>query len=290
MAYFLINTPKRSAKKKKKKRGAVAIPRTVRKGLRRKAAAAGERWYGVNSPSLARRAARRDPTPSTRSTPMAKKRRTRTRKANGQFVKRRATAAANPRRRRTHQARRNPATLKHALIMNPRRRRSVARANPHRRRRHGMRRNPPMLAALKQGVMDGGAVFVGGWANRRLTGAIQGLIPAAATGTAGVSPMLYTVVPQIGAAVAISYLGNKFAPRYSRMLAAGAFAQAIGSALSLTPLAPFLGALPARRFVRGGGAGNLRAWPGTGMPRVAGAQGMAAWPRRVMPMPQTVGT
>lgn len=188
---------------------------------------------------------------------MAKRRKRRTLKSNA------------PRRRHK---RRNPASLKHALIMNPRRRRrsSLMRNKP--RRRHGFRRNPPLsVGGIMQGVQDGAAVYAGGLVARKFTGAVTGMLP-----TSTLPSAVSTVGLRLVAAVGLGMLTPKFAPKWSRMVTAGAFSETIASALAQTPVAPYLGAMPARRFVA--------SVPGTrGLRQGARRPGMHGWSRGAMP-------
>lgn len=199
---------------------------------------------------------------------MATKRRPR--KHGGQFTK-----ANNPHTRKRR--RRNVPV--HAAA-NPRRRARHRRNPPVRSRRR--RRNPPsMLNAVIAGATNGAQVYIGGLAARKFAGAVQGMLPVGAL-PSGVG----AVALRLGGAITVALVSGRVAPKYAEMLTAGAFSETIASALTQTPLAPYLGALPARRFtrhvnqLRGPGGRQLAAWPAKqGMTAPANRR-LGAWPRQ----------
>jgi hypothetical protein len=170
---------------------------------------------------------------------------------------------------------------------NPRARR---RRNPPRTRAHHRRRNPPsVINALMDGAMNGAQVYIGGLATRKFAGAVTGAMSSSATTT---TPSAITpIILRLGGAVVIALATSKLAPRFSDMLTAGAFSETYSAALAQTALAPYLGAMPPRRFVRSTAAklrghGNLAAWPmAGGRAQLTSGQnaGMRAWPRQRMP-------
>ena len=138
----------------------------------------------------------------------------------------------------------------HALMMNrPRRRRKNPFAAHHRRGR-GFRRNPPLsVGGIMQGVQDGAAGCTrAAWSQRKFTGAVNGMLTSA-TATNPLPTAISTVGLRLVAAVGLGIVTPKFAPKFARMVTAGAFSETIASALAQTPVAPYLGAMPARRFV-----------------------------------------
>jgi hypothetical protein len=225
---------------------------------------------------------------------MAKKRRRRSAKQVAAFKR---MIAANPRRRRArvraNPKRRRRVAVRHAILaVNPtrRRRRSVMRSNP-KRRRHRFHRNPVSVRGitgiLSQGVQDGAAVYAGGLAARKVTALVNNI--GLGTSTATLTPGVMTILPRLGTGIVLGMFAPKFAPKYARMLTAGAMSETIAAVLALTPVAPYLGAGPVRRFTRTNGrTQGVRGWPGTGAPRGAVTAGMGAYPA-VIRMPQSVG-
>lgn len=217
---------------------------------------------------------------------MAAKRRRRKSVARANAPRRRrrkSVARANPvrrRRRRAVTARANPV----------RRRRRHARANPVRRHRRGFRRNPPgMMGQVMEGLQDGAAVVAGQVIARKLATGVAAMVPAPSS--ASIQKVQYVGL-RLAAAVGISVMARKFAPKYSRMMAAGAFSEAINAGLAQTPIAPFLAAIPRRRnpamgaLPRRAAAGRIAAWP-TAIP--AARTGVGAWARRTPGMPSIQG-
>lgn len=306
MLYFINPGERRSTRRRtardKKKAATRAIPRRVRKRLRREARQAGERRFGVNpvDNSVGRRHnTRRSSSHRSGASPIGARQNGGSSMARRRRRHRRVALASNPRRhrRRVHRRRRV------ALLANPRRRRphrfsanpprSVA-ANPRRRHhRRRFRRNPPIgsiINQLKLAAVDGASVFVGQVATRKLRGAVTGILPA--TTHAQVTSGVGYAALNLAAASGVAVLAHKFGGRYARLLAAGAFAEAISCAVAQTPVAPYLGAFPPRRvrMIQGSpgrrvSAGNLRAWPAApALPAAAARSGMAAWP-----LPRVVG-
>lgn len=194
-------------------------------------------------------------------------------------VRRRRAAVVTRRRRRRHVV---------AASAAPRRRRRVHHrvrhtitSNPRRRRR--ARRNPPSVRGVTGSIVsdlkNGGAVFVGGVATRKIRGAITGMLPAATqTQVAGAAGQ---VGLSIVGAVVTAMAARKFAGSYAKFVAAGAFAEAIACGVAQTPIAPFLAAFPVRASaprvaaypaVR---AVGVRAYPTTALPV---RSGMNAYP------------
>lgn len=107
--------------------------------------------------------------------------------------------------------------------------------NPRRRRRRSYRRNPfggGIVSTLKSGVKDGLVVLAAGVATRKAIGFVSGVNPL--KGLPGAA------VTGLGSAVAVSLIARKFAPNYSRLIAAAAFAEGLKGVLAATPVAPFL--------------------------------------------------
>jgi hypothetical protein len=200
--------------------------------------------------------------------------------------RRKASTSAAPRRRRRRVLRRNPGAFAR-LRSNPRkrrRRRSVAVATRSTRRRR-YRRNPGLggvVGTIVQGLKDGGAVVGGQVAARKIRGAVTGLLPADMQ--AKVRTGVGHIALSIASAVTVSLVTKRFLPGYSRMVAAGAFSEAINAALAQTPVAPFLGAFPARRVVAApvnGGRRGVNAWSGASALPPAAPRGVGAWSRQV---------
>lgn len=166
------------------------------------------------------------------------------RKANGQFVKRATTARRRVRRTKAGakgggsmaRRRRRRSVARHTAPRRRRRRRSVVvlRANPPRRRRRRAatshskrrryRRNPGIstggiVSTIKQGAVDGALVLVGQTAQGRASALVSKVVPVG--GIAG------AVIADVGSAVAVTMLARKFLPGRARMVAAGAFANAV---------------------------------------------------------------
>lgn len=191
-----------------------------------------------------------------------------------------ATTMATGRRRRRRAAvtHRNPPTRR-------RRRRAVARSRY--RRNPGLPSTRGIVGGIIQGLKDGAAVVGGQVAARKARGAITGMLPAAAK--AKVATGAGYVALSIASAIGVSLAARKFLPGQARMIAGGAWSEAINAALAQTPVAPYLGAFaPVRRLVPARGrVNNVSAWPGSGAAQLAaaGRSGVAAWPRSVgMPM------
>jgi hypothetical protein len=153
----------------------------------------------------------------------------------------------------------------------------------HRRRRR-VRRNPPNVRGITNSILadlkNGGAVFVGGLATKKLRGAITGMLPTATqTQLAGTAGQIGLSI--VGATVT-AMAARKFAPAYARFIAAGAFAEAIDCALKQTPIAPYLGAFAVRASAPRVTHSGVRAYPGVGVrayPAPAALQtGMNAYP------------
>lgn len=165
---------------------------------------------------------------------------------------RRATRVSRRRRRRT-------TTTAVAL---QRRGRTVYRSNPRRRRRHrSYGRNPSfggILGTLKNGIKDGAVVLAGEIAASKVINLVDRVNPIG--GIAG------DAINGLGGAVAVSFLARKFAPNYSRLIAAAAFAQGLRKILSSTPVAPYLSSYESL-----GGDAQYGAYQEVG-------SGMSAWP------------
>jgi hypothetical protein len=159
---------------------------------------------------------------------------------------------------------------------------------PGKKRRYG--RNPVGFTSglgigfLLNGLQDGAAVFGGQIANRKLANLLQGKIPGlsivAADGSASVVGVFGS---RVLSAVAVSLVARQVVPRYSKLIAAGAFADAIGATLSTIPAAaPFIGATTLVRP-------RVAAYPQA--PRITngvGRVGVGAYPRS-MGLPVNVG-
>lgn len=180
--------------------------------------------------------------------------------------KRKASARNNaPKKRR--RVRRNPGV-------------AVARAakkNPVKRRRSSYRRNPGIVADLTTGFVDGVSVSGGRLATRKLAAAAAAMLPAPEAGST--MEKVQAVGVRVASALAVGFAARRFAPKWARMITAGAFSDAVDCALAQTPAAPFLSAfarvrrpaalpMPARRV-------GTSAWPGNQLPRVS------AWPQRL---------
>lgn len=198
--------------------------------------------------------------------------------------RRRKAAKSAPKRRRR---RRSTAVAHSAPKRRATRRRRKSVAKTSRRRSRSFRRNPPILSDIKNGIVDGLSVVAGQTATRKLGAAISAALPPAST-TNQVAASAQFVGTRLAGAIAVGIAARKFAPKYSRMVVAGAFAEVVNCALAQTPVAPFLSALPRRRLVAlpsRTGVPAVRAWPGQ-TPRVS------AWPTSALPnpgMPRQVG-
>lgn len=215
--------------------------------------------------------------------------------------RRKAVARANPRRRRKSAARSAPRRRRRRAVAvaraNPprrrRRRHVVARANPSRRRR-GYRRNPPggMMGQVTEGLQDGLAVVGGQVIARKLATGVAAMVPTPTNAT--IQKVQYVGL-RLAAAIGVAMASKKFAPKYSRMMTAGAFSEAINAGLAQTPIAPFLAAIPRRR---GNPAlagrrinpaiGRVAAWPAA-IPASTARAGVGAWARRGPGLPSVQG-
>jgi hypothetical protein len=276
---FFINPAHRSAHKRRRRVGL-----TGRRGRRQTLA-------GRKARKIARKS-------STGGTAMA--RRMPRRNARGRFVR---SSGTTTRRRRRRTYRRNPAR---AEALNPRRRRRRYRRNagavalnPRRRRRvfasrarRRYRRNPGraivsargIVGSIIQGVKDGSAVFAGQVVARKVRGAVTGMLPANAQ--AAIATGAGQVALAIASAVVTTLGAKQFVPQgYKRLVAAGAFSEAINAVVAQTPVAGFLSAFPARRVYPV--LPNGRAVPSN---LVRAAAGVAAYPMRpgmrAYPMPR----
>lgn len=201
---------------------------------------------------------------------MARRRRrtARRRGTGGRFVR----AGTAPRKRRRHRR-----TVM-AFSTNPRRRvrrrrRAVARINPRRRRHY--RRNPVSLGGvtnvIKQGVMDGGAVFVGQVAGRKLGAALNTMLPATILAN---SPAVRGILSRIAGATVTSIAARKVLPNYARFITAGAFSEVINFAVSQNATAASFLSAYSRRVVA---VPRVSAYP----PRIANPARVSAYPRSV---------
>lgn len=159
--------------------------------------------------------------------------------------------------------------------------------NPRRRHhaRRRFRRNPPIgsiVNQLKAAAIDGATVFVGQIATRKIRGAVTGILPAA-TQTKVATGVGYAAL-NLAAATGVAVAAHKFGGKYARMLAAGAFAEAISCAVAQTPAAPYLGAYPPRR-IRSGTRAGLGAYVRPSALAAGASAGLSAYPlpRVVMP-------
>lgn len=183
--------------------------------------------------------------------------------------RRRTTVSAAPRRRRRRRSvRRNPI----GALANPRRRRRRAVAGVRRRRRH--RRNPPIsfrgvTSIIIRGVQDA-AIITGGKMGANI---IASYIPAFLK-TGDVETQVGKALRKVLAAAAVGVIARtvlKARDDTARMAVAGALTApleefikpyiagvpVIGAALSAYPMAPRVGAYPARRIGAYPGAGRV---------------------------------
>jgi hypothetical protein len=216
---------------------------------------------------------------------MARRRRT----ASGRFTKR---AATKRRRRRVHRnpvartRRRRSRARRHLVrshLSNPvrRRRRRSYRANSHRRHRRHYRRNPGFgLDFLVTGLKEGAVVFGAQVANRKVANLVQQYVPGLSIVAADGTPSLVGIFgSRIIAASAVTMLARKVTPNLARLVAAGAFADAIGATLANVPsIAPYLGATA---LIRRAGV--------RGYPMLPGGNGLAAVRRGVAGYPRSQG-
>ena len=192
--------------------------------------------------------------------------------------RRRASARRSfaPRRRRRRAAVR---TMAH----NPPRRRRRRRVLSHNPRRHVARRrrahrNPGgIMGTVQRGVVNGVKVVAGQVVVRKVSGAVNAILPASMQASA-VGGIVSRALVATGAAVAV----RKFAPKHAEMVTAGAFAEVINYALAQNAsTAKFLSAYPVRpvAIVARGGArrpalpagGRVAAYPrSVGMPVMVG--------------------
>lgn len=200
-----------------------------------------------------------------------RRRRTPRRGAGGRFV-RRSAARTNPRKRRRHRR-----TVM-AFSTNPRRRRRRhVRANPRRSHRRRYRRNPslPSLGGvtnvIKQGVMDGGAVFVGQVAGRKLGAGLNAMLPATLLQN---SPAIRGILARVAGATVTSIAARKILPNYARFITAGAFSEVINFAVSQNATAASFLSAYSRRVVA---VPRVSAYPRSALPPVR----VSAYPRSV---------
>lgn len=283
MMPFLINPPKRKARRRKKlftsaARAAVGLNRPKRKARRklssiaranhstkrrakrrtspspaqlraRKAFAAMARARSTSA-RKARSAAGHSSNPRRKGGTVAKRRK-RTRAATTRRRRRRRPVAANPRRRRRRRV------VHRATAINPRRRRRHTRVNARRHHRR-YRRNPGIGGSVKgiggmlvQGLKDGFVVRLGGG----LTKYVSAMVPVGTPGSVTQGAV------QLVVGTALSMGVKKFmGPRAAAFFLAGAAADVIGAFVPST--IPVVGPIL--------GTGALSAWPAA--PR------MAAWP------------
>ena len=152
---FMVNPPRKGAKKRKKPRSAKQKAATKKMLAARKKSIGGKR--------------------KTRT--VAKKRKARSTSQGARMARKKR--AAPKRRRRTSVKRRSPVTSlrRHSVYLtNPRKRKRG-------RRRGTYRSNPGIVSQLKQGAMDAGATLVGGAVARTASG----LLPLPKDGIAGVA-------------------------------------------------------------------------------------------------------
>jgi hypothetical protein len=128
-----------------------------------------------------------------------------------------------------------------------------------------------LVGGIVQGLKDGAAVFAGQVAARKVRGAVTGMLPASTQAT--VSTGVGQVGLAIASAVVTTLAARQFAPRgFGRLIAAGAFTEAINAVVAQTPVAPFLSAIPirsrsgynvpaGRRPIASGGLRGLNAYP-----------------------------
>lgn len=182
-----------------------------------------------------------------------------------------------PKRRR-----RRAVAVTHYAANPRRRRRRHAVARTKRRARRSYRRNPSFgINFLVEGLKDGAGVVVGQVGARKIGALAKQYVPGMSATTGVMS-----VLPTLAGAIATAFVARKALPRYSRVITAGAFAEAITQGLAQTPAAPFLAAWPA------GGArvGTVSAWPAQrALPANQPAPGMKAWPARRVGIVREVG-
>jgi hypothetical protein len=260
--YFLINGPRtrrvrhrrKAGKVDKRRRRRYLSSRTHKKLVRRSASPASAR--PARGLSMARR-----------------RRRTRRRSASGRFV---SAARTNPRKRRRHRR-----TVM-AFSTNPRRRRRrrTFRANARRHTRRRFRRNPSfgrlsgVGAMVMQGVKDGGAVFAGQVAGRKLGAGLNAMLPATVLAS---SPAARGILSRLAGALGVSIAARKVVPNYARFVTAGAFSEVINFAVSQNATAAsFLSAYSRRAVPVARVSGYPRA---AALP--AGRPGVRAYPRSV---------
>lgn len=180
----------------------------------------------------------------------------------------------NPRRRR-----RRASVTRMASGRKRSRRAAVTHVNP-RRRRHSYRRNPSFgINFLVEGLKDGAGVVVGQVGTRKLANLARQHVPGLSATTG-----IMAVAPTFVGAIATAFVARKALPKYSRVITAGAFAEAINQALAQTPVATYLSAWP----MGGARVGTVSAWPGrAALP--APAPGVRAWPSRRVGIVKEVG-
>ena len=128
-----------------------------------------------------------------------------------------------------------------------------------------------------EGLKDGAGVVVGQVGTRKLGNLAKQYVPGLSATTG-----LMAAAPAFVGAIATAFIVRKAAPKYSRVVTAGAFAEAINQTLAQTPVATYLNAWPA------GGArvGTVSAWPAkAALP----APGMRAYPARRVGLVKEVG-
>lgn len=126
------------------------------------------------------------------------------------------------------------------------------------------------------GVKDGAAVFGGMVAARKIGAGLNAMIPASVAST---SPGLRGVIAKGLGAVVTTLAARKLTPRFAKLVAAGAFADVIQSAVSLNPTAsaflsaysrqvlPRMNAYPTALPAGGRVNGYVHAMPIIGLPQ-----------------------
>lgn len=202
------------------------------------------------------------------------------RKANGQFVKRAKSARRRVRRTQgqtqssggstvAKRRRRRRSVVRHAaprrrrrravvrLASNPRRRRRRTAVARHHTTRRRYRRNPGgtgVVATIKQGVKDGALILVGQAAQGRVAAIVGKVVP--------IGGLPGAVITDVGSAVAITMLARKFSPANARMIAGGAFANAVRRVVAaVSPGTAALLGDGGDDYLIDGQPGVLSAWP-----------------------------
>ena len=159
--------------------------------------------------------------------------RRRKRGAGGRFVK-----SSAPRRRRRSRS------VAVAINRPRRRRRSRSRSrarrvavaiNRPRRHRRRFSRNPRFgLGGVVGHITEGGVIVLGQWGTARVAELVAGrVIPASFMQS---SPLVSVAAANSAAALATSWVARMVMPKYARLLAAAAWAQAITSTAGSTPM------------------------------------------------------